>query len=205
MSVPFIPAGSVWKVECCYDYDGRFCFHKLHVSNKVLFESAQEMNLSVLSKILVPYYHFVMSEAAELTFVRSSLIGLDFLVQDTYFPNNVKGQVLVNGMPSIVGLVIQWRTGSSGRSGMGRQFHFAIPEHYGTFKLGLNDTGKSHYNALADALVSNFGLEGSDNNLQLGVLSQKQFNSTHDTTSSFSPVTHMNVHTRFTSCSKRRD
>lgn len=205
MSVPIIPANTVWKIECCFLYAGVFCFHKFHVLNKVLFETAQEMNLMILSKILVPHYLGVMSESARLLFIRSSTVGLGFLYEDTHFPINTIGQILVDGKDPIVALVIQWRTGNAGRSGIGRQYHFAIPEHYGTWKDGLNDTGLAHYGALANGLVNDFASDGSDGQLMLGVLSQKQFNSSHDTAGAFAPLTHMNVHKKFTSCSKRRD
>jgi hypothetical protein len=205
MSLPLIEAGTVWRVECLIEYQGTFCMQVWHFTNKQAVSDALPICEFVLSDLVEPLWTALQVDAAHWIYIRAKTVGYPVIIEQTLFLDDITGQQGVFGHPPMVAVIWQVRTNFPSRRGRGRNYHFAIPTPWGNTDNRLNSLGIENHRTVANGVEHNLKLGGTSAMLTMGVFSYKAFSVSGNATDAFAPMLFLNVHQRFTSCSKRRD
>lgn len=205
MSVPFIPGNVVWKVEILTEYQASPCMHKFHFQNKTPIANALDICTSVYSEVIAKWMVKIQTFQVRYVFIRAGTVGWEVFTEQTLFLDDVFGEEPATGHSPVTSVVWQLRTDTTGRRGIGRIYHFGIPYNYGNTLNRLNDLGLNNHRTVATGFEHDFKLGGTSPMLTMGVFSEKAYSVSHDAADAFSPMKFINVHYRYTSCSKRRD
>lgn len=205
MSVPLIPANSVWKIDIAGLYQGSYCYNIFHVLNKIPVATAgviaQQARDELMREMLAPMH----SEQVEYKLVMATLVEVGIIIQDVIIPTGERGARGVIGLPPMVSQIMRFRTNDPSRNGRGRVYMYGIPSNWFSGENRLNPAGLEQYLLFRDQWQSKYKVGGNSSYFTMGVFSRKVFHSTGDATAAFSGLTHCEVNLRFTSMAHRRD
>jgi hypothetical protein len=206
MSTQFnVEPGSVIAATVTYIYGLAECQHKLHFLTKVGFQNMEAVCVFVMEDVVRALFLPRMVSAVEFRSVQCSLVGGTIFDSAAVFPEQqTYGNNAELGAMPIVANVMQLRTNTAGKAGRGRVFWFGFPQAYIENYDRLTAFAFTQFRNTANALESQFSLEGSSPFCAMGVFSYKRFHSGASTSQAFSPLVWINVQSRLSSMSKRR-